>query len=189
MFKKSVYGDYFCGNKISEYGLEKGRVDYSTFAKAFDAVMCNDIMTRTDGICGYWEQVNGIIDNSEEIEEIEQEIENIQEQIEEIEEGEEQSKDIAIDELKNTLEKLEYDKEQLEEEQENSYNEEIYQYYIVDDNGASIIQEFTNQPLFYNEDLDLYVWGITHYGTAWSYVLTEIPCNVGIEKVMEEINK
>jgi hypothetical protein len=28
--------------------------------------------------------------------------------------------------------------------------------------------------VFYNEKLDIYVWGITHFGTAWDYVLTDI---------------
>ena len=25
-----------------------------------------------------------------------------------------------------------------------------------------------------NETLDLYIWGVTHYGTGWDYVLTNI---------------
>ena len=59
------------------------------------------------------------------------------------------------------------------------YNEEtdsytdIYQYYIVDDNGAEILQE-AEEIVFYNEELDLYIWGVTHWGTSWDYVLTNI---------------
>lgn len=62
---------YYYGNAISEYGLENGQVDYATLAKCFDAVLNNDIMQLTYDI-GYWEQVSGIIDNSEEIEELEE---------------------------------------------------------------------------------------------------------------------
>ena len=26
----------------------------------------------------------------------------------------------------------------------------------------------------YNEQLDMYLWGITHFGTSWDYVLTDV---------------
>lgn len=38
------------------------------------------------------------------------------------------------------------------------------------------IEEYTNEIVYYNETLDLYVWGVTHWGTSWDYVLTDIPC-------------
>lgn len=66
------------------------------------------------------------------------------------------------------------------------YNEEsdtyaeIYQYYIVDEQGAEILQE-VGEIVYYNEALDLYIWGVTHYGTAWDYVLTNIPLNCGYD--------
>lgn len=50
---------------------------------------------------------------------------------------------------------------------------EIFQYFIVDFNGAEILQE-ADEIVYYNEELDLYVWGVTHYGTSWDYVLTNI---------------
>lgn len=59
-----------------------------------------------------------------------------------------------------------------DEDEENNF--EIYQYYIVSDSGASILQNYTDEILFYNENLDMYVWGVTHWGTAWDYVLTDI---------------
>lgn len=51
---------------------------------------------------------------------------------------------------------------------------EIFQFFIIDTNGAEILQELTNEIIFYNEKLDLYIWGVTHYGTSWDYVLTDI---------------
>ena len=50
---------------------------------------------------------------------------------------------------------------------------EIYQYYIVSDNAVDILEE-AHQIVFYNDDLNMYVWGVTHYGTSWDYVLTDI---------------
>lgn len=40
--------------------------------------------------------------------------------------------------------------------------------------GYEILREFTDELVFYNEDLNLYLWGITHFGTAWDHVLTDV---------------
>lgn len=55
-----------------------------------------------------------------------------------------------------------------------NYEEEIYQYYIISESGADVLEEFTDEIVFYNERLDVYVWGVTHFGTSWDYVLTDI---------------
>ena len=52
---------------------------------------------------------------------------------------------------------------------------EIYQYFIVSNVGACILKKFTNELVYYNRELELYVWAIDHYGTPWSDVLTDIP--------------
>lgn len=51
---------------------------------------------------------------------------------------------------------------------------EVFQYYIISEAGAEILKEWTDEIVWYNEELDLYVWGVTHYGTSWDYVLTDI---------------
>lgn len=127
--RKALYGTYFCGNEASDYAKENGYLDYATLAKAFDAVLNNEIMQKTAEI-GYWEQISGF--------------------------GE-------------------------EDENGDYYEPEIYQYFIISDAGAEIIENYTNDPLFYNEELDMYVWGVTHYGTAWTHVLTDIKLNAGEE--------
>ena len=55
---------------------------------------------------------------------------------------------------------------------------EIFQYYIISAQGASILEELTDEIVFYNFELDLYVWGVTHFGTSWDYVLTDIKLEV-----------
>lgn len=158
--------DYFCGNKISDYGLENGYVDYATLAKSFDAVLNNEIMQKTWDI-GYWEQVSGIVDNSEEIEELEEKLEEMEEKLKETEEEDK----IYVETLKKEIEDV---KEQIAElEQEQDYQPEVYQWYIVSDGGAQILEEF-GEILYYNEELDVYLWGVTHCGTSWDYVLTDI---------------
>lgn len=61
----------------------------------------------------------------------------------------------------------------LEEDEDGDYYE-IYQYYIISDGGARILKDLTDELVFYHEELDMYLWGITHFGTAWSHVLTDI---------------
>ena len=118
-----TFGKYFCGNEISDYGKEHKRVDYATFAKAFDAVLNNEIMGKLQEQGLYFELENG----------------------------------------------EDYDEESDE-------YVEIYQFFIVSDNGASIIKQYTNEILYYCEEVDMYIWGVTHFGTSWDYVLTDIEC-------------
>ena len=51
---------------------------------------------------------------------------------------------------------------------------EVYQYYIITDAGYRFLEEHTDEIVYYHEELDMYVWGITHFGTSWDYVLTDI---------------
>lgn len=188
-----VHGEYFYGNKISEYGLENGYVDYATLSKTFDGVLNNDIISKTMDI-GYWEQESGFIDNSEEIEEIQEKINELIEQKDNLE-GDEPFEDEnnyidkykewekELEELENEIEKLEEQIEELEYEQD-TYPD-IFQYYIVSDNGARLLKEI-NEIVFYNEELDMYVWGVTHFGTSWAYVLTGIRCNVPYDEEIED---
>lgn len=180
-----VHGKYFYGNEISEYGQEHGYVDYRTLAKAFDAVLNNDIIQKTYEI-GYWEQESGFVNNTEEIEELQEQIDSIQYDIDEMIEADESFEDSEKHaDMLNQIQDLQDEIDSLEEEQENSYDTECYQYYIVSDNGAEILKE-ANEIVFYNEELDIYVWGVTHWGTSWDYVLTDIRCNVPYEDKTEE---
>ena len=121
----SIRSKYFYGNKVSDYGLENGYVDYETLAKSFQCVLNNDIIAKTDGVVGYWEPISGWGGNDDYIND------------------------------------------------DGDYVPEIFQWYIVDYNGAKILQE-VGEIVYYNDELDMYVWGVTHYGTSWDYVLTDI---------------
>lgn len=50
----------------------------------------------------------------------------------------------------------------------------IMQDYIISEMGATILSELTDELVFYNETLDVYIWAIDHYGTGWDYVLTDV---------------
>lgn len=51
---------------------------------------------------------------------------------------------------------------------------EIFQDYIISEYGYEFLAEHTDEIVFYNEKLDIHVWGVTHFGTTWDYVLTDI---------------
>jgi len=53
-------------------------------------------------------------------------------------------------------------------------DEEIFMYYIISPQGADILMEDTNEVVLYNADYEMYLWGVTHFGTSWDYVLTDI---------------
>lgn len=150
---------YYYGNAISEYGIENWRVDYATLAKCFNAVLNNDIMKLTYDI-GYWNQVSGIIDNTDEIEELEEKRGELEEQ------NESSPSQIIENEIYDINDRI----MELESEQD---DQEVFQWYIVDDGGARLLQDI-NEIVYYNETLDMYLWGVTHYGTSWDYVLTSI---------------
>lgn len=54
------------------------------------------------------------------------------------------------------------------------FKEMIFQDYIISERGYEFLKDFTDEIVFYNEKLDVYIWGVTHFGTSWDYVLTDI---------------
>lgn len=182
-----MFKTHFYGQEISSYGRENGYVDYRSFASAFDAVLNNEIISKTADSC-YWENEN-YPDNTEEIEELEEKQEAIQAEADEYENRSAEASengdpigagmffDLAYEGLTSWAYDIETERENLE-----CYEPEVFQWYIVSYSGAELIQRFTDNPLYYSEELDMYVWGVTHYGTAWDYVLTDIPCEKKVDE-------
>ena len=142
---------YFYGNEISEEGVKHNRVDYRALAASFDAVLCNDITKL------FYSTINN---NYNEVE---------------FYNGTDY---YYVNEDGDILSVSEY--EELNEEQQEEYNEEyydIYQYYIISERGADILKDYTDEIVYYLPVLDLYVWGVCHFGTMWSGVLTDIKIN------------
>lgn len=50
---------------------------------------------------------------------------------------------------------------------------EVFQWFIISGDAAQFFMQFTNELIYYSEELDMYILGVTHFGTAWSYVMTE----------------
>lgn len=61
------------------------------------------------------------------------------------------------------------------DEKEDGTPKEFFQYYIISEQGAEFLAEYApDEVVYYDEDYDLYVWCIDHFGTAWSGVLTNV---------------
>ena len=71
---------------------------------------------------------------------------------------------ISFDEYKKLI-------DEGEEAEEKYY--EIYQYYLIGYGDAERLERFTNELVLYNEELDLYILCVTHFGTCW----TGVPSN------------
>lgn len=48
--------------------------------------------------------------------------------------------------------------------------DDIFQYYIISSYDAERLSNYTNELVIYNDDLDLYMLCVKHWGTAWSGV-------------------
>ena len=56
---------------------------------------------------------------------------------------------------------------------ENEYYDEIYQYYLIDENTADRLGGL-DEIIYYDNRLNVYVLGVTHFGTSWDYILTDV---------------
>jgi len=161
--------EYFCGNKISEYGLKNNRVDYRTFSKAFDAVASFDSEElfkvgdfepyNTNDT--YYQDSEGNYYNYDEAEEKKEELENRLTELENMED--------LNEEQEAEKEKIENDLTALEE----TCYRDIYTWLIVSHNAVDLLEE-AGEVIYYSNLLDMYLWGVDHCGTAWDYVLTNI---------------
>lgn len=110
----SMYNGMVYGEKVSEYGLMKGKLDYHTLRKIVEPCVFNGIVReRTpeewDIFCGYLDD-----------------------------------------------------------------DEEVMSDYIISQRSAEFLKENTDELVFYNSHLNMHIWGVKHWGTAWDYVTTNI---------------
>ena len=72
----------------------------------------------------------------------------------------------------------EYNEVELENgsdyDEDNDCYMDIFQYYIISERGAAILKDYTDEIVYYLPVVNMYIWGVTHFGTAWDYVLTDI---------------
>lgn len=55
-------------------------------------------------------------------------------------------------------------------DEEDDYYYDVYQYFIISSRDAERLEEYTNELIYYCEELDLYILGVCHWGTSWDGV-------------------
>lgn len=179
----------FLGNEISQYGIDNNRVDLEALAASFQHIYCSNssIFEAYDD----WEVINGedysyyegnICYSSEgrskRLEELLKEINDLNDRKNTYSKMLEESCSQhrikrfemlirAVDDRISKCEKI------ISELEIPIYNEVLY-WYIIDFQGAKILSMYTEEIVFYNYELDMYLWGVTHFVTDWEYALTEI---------------
>ena len=83
----------------------------------------------------------------------------------------------ALDNFKYYLKEVkeEFIDDHITEIEENLLSEEIYQYFIISESDLYSIEKYLNYPIYYSDELDIYLLGITHYGMSWSFFFTDAP--------------
>ena len=64
----------------------------------------------------------------------------------------------------------------------------MYQVFIIDENGKDILCKYTNENVYYIKKLNMYLWGVTFYGTRWDNLLTNIVLNPATPKAEKTIS-
>lgn len=58
------------------------------------------------------------------------------------------------------------------------FDKMVMQDFIISRYGYEILKEYTDELVFYNDNLGVYIWAVCHWGTAWNYELTNIKLEV-----------
>ena len=155
----------------SNTGIENNRVDEETLFQVIKGISADDIFKKTQeyGI-GNWELVNGSLYVHYDCEGNDYTDEEAQERIQELEElidnADEEAQADEIAAWKADIQILEH-----------GVAYDIHQIYLVSEKAARILIEESDEIVFYNQELNAYVWCITFCGADWSEVLTSIPLN------------
>lgn len=150
----------FHGVKISRFGIRNGYIDYHTLAQAAGAEPYD---MNEDG---YWELVNGddisYSDSEGNVYDSLTALERVRE-LENMVAGAEEGQDVSR--WKRDIQMLLCEGKEIT----------VHEYCKVSKEGARILMDESDELVFYNPVLDVYVWGICHQGISWEHALTGIP--------------
>ncbi len=80
---------------------------------------------------------------------------------------------LCNDYIKNNYENIElYNGSDYDEEEDYYY--EVYQTFLIDGYIDMFIEYLPDAIIYYDNKNDLYLLGVTHWGTSWDYVLTNV---------------
>lgn len=64
----------------------------------------------------------------------------------------------------------------IDYDEEDDYYYDVYQYFIINDFLAEVLSKHTDEIIYYDSELEIYVLGVTHCGTSWDYVGATYKC-------------
>ena len=59
-----------------------------------------------------------------------------------------------------------------------NFDKMVMQDFIISRYGYEILKDYTNELVFYNDNLGIYIWAVCHWGTSWDYELTRTKLEV-----------
>lgn len=156
---------YFHGTEISSYGLKEGFFDYYSAAEIAKAEFIDIHSEEYEDAC--WELYNGedcyYYDSDGHTYDYEcclERIEELKDMIANASEGQDISK------WEDDIDSLTYNCETIG----------ICDYMKITEEAAHFMKESgSDEIVYYSKELDMYIWGITHYGISWRLMLTSIP--------------
>lgn len=54
------------------------------------------------------------------------------------------------------------------------FDKAVLQDFIISRYGFEVLKEYTDELVFYNDELNVYIWAVSHWGTGWAYELTNV---------------
>ncbi len=65
---------------------------------------------------------------------------------------------------------LEHLTPEREYDEENEYYYDIFQFFFINKDLADLLLRYSDEIIFFDKGTECYIWGVTHFGTAWSIV-------------------
>ena len=74
------------------------------------------------------------------------------------------------------------------DEESDSYAD-IFQTFIINGDIDLFVKYMPDEIIYYDSVNDWYILGVTHWGTSWSYVLTDLDLTTDFEEVYKEFKE
>lgn len=176
---------YFFNGEISQYGIDNGYVDLEAFAANFSHISINQKLFNSLEC----KRINELIDDyfesdGEEYTLIDRlyicfcQITMLEEEKSEYEKMlQSGSSEMSIEDIKSHISELEDQISNLKDtDTSEEYEDESkpVSFYIVDEDGVDFLAIYTNEPIYYSPEYNIYIQGVTKAGENWTRVLTDI---------------
>lgn len=71
-------------------------------------------------------------------------------------------------------------------DEEDDYYYDVFQYFLIDGDIEYFCRHMPEEIVYYDSVNDWYILGVTHCGTHWSYVLTDLDLTTDFDEWLED---